>query len=60
MGIPPLLAGTFKIPWSGDPGRKAKNVEGTKTDAVAGGDVAVEATSAETREDEAPQASGSE
>lgn len=60
MGMPPLLAGTFKIPWSGDPGRKAKNLEESKADAVTEGEVPAEATSAETGEREAPQAAGSE
>ncbi len=60
MGLPPLLAGTFKIPWSGDPGRKAKNVDGAKTEAVADGEAVIDVTSVDVNADQAPDATGSE
>lgn len=60
MGLAPLLAGTFKIPWSGDPGRKARDVEGAKTDAGPAGEVALEVTSVEVQDDSPAQAAGSD
>jgi len=60
MGLPPLLAGTFKIPWSGDPGRKAKNVDGAKTDAAADGEAVIEVTNVDIDDNQGPQAARSE
>jgi hypothetical protein len=34
MGLPPLVVGTFKIPWSGDPDREKKNRAAERTAAA--------------------------
>jgi hypothetical protein len=45
MGIVPLLVGTFKIPWSGDPGREQKTPAPAAGDPQ--GEIVLEATSVE-------------
>jgi hypothetical protein len=47
MGLVPLVVGTFKIPWSGDPGRRPKRVEQSEEERTESQDAEQESTQTE-------------